>query len=94
MAASINEDTILWSLTAPPAPLVERMTEDIACDVVIVGAGLTGLRTAVSLAEAGTSVAVIDAQRIGYGSSGRSGGQCNPIWRATPDALAAEFGYS
>jgi glycine/D-amino acid oxidase-like deaminating enzyme len=94
MAASTNEDTILWSLTAPPAPLVERMTEDIACDVVIVGAGLTGLRTAVSLAEAGTSVAVIDAQRIGYGSSGRSGGQCNPIWRATPDALAAEFGYS
>lgn len=93
-SSSPNEDTVLWSITAEPAPPVETIVEDMAFDVVIVGAGLTGLRTAVSLAEAGTSVAVIDAQRIGYGSSGRSGGQCNPIWRATPDDLIKEFGYS
>ncbi|MEM5503170.1 FAD-binding oxidoreductase [Ahrensia kielensis] len=92
LADSSNENTVLWSLTAPPAPTVEIISENLSFDVVIVGAGLTGLRAAVSLAEAGTSVAVIDAQRIGYGSSGRSGGQCNPIWRATPDDLATEFG--
>jgi sarcosine oxidase len=93
-SGSTKEDTILWSLTAEPAPPVETISVNMAFDVVIVGAGLTGLRAAVSLAEAGTSVAVIDAQRIGYGASGRSGGQCNPIWRATPDELVQEFGYS
>lgn len=87
-------DVVLWSQTAPPAPAVETVTQDMAFDVVIVGAGLTGLRTAVGLAEAGTSVAVIDAHRIGYGASGRSGGQCNPIWRATPDDLTAAYGHS
>ena len=89
-----NQDVVLWSLTSPTAPSVETITENLEFDVIIVGAGLTGLRTAIALADAGTSVAVIDAQRIGYGSSGRSGGQCNPIWRATPDDLTASYGHS
>ncbi|OAN92676.1 hypothetical protein A8B74_18045 [Sulfitobacter geojensis] len=52
---------------------------------------MTGLRAAITLAEAGVDVAVLDAEKIGFGSSGRSGGQCNPIWRATPDDLRAKF---
>jgi gamma-glutamylputrescine oxidase len=48
---------------------------DIACDVCVVGAGLAGLSAAIDLAEAGLTVAVLEARRIGWGASGRNGGQ-------------------
>ncbi|MZR31073.1 NAD(P)/FAD-dependent oxidoreductase [Sneathiella litorea] len=44
-------------------------------DVCIVGAGYTGLCAALDLAEAGFSVVVLEAERIGFGASGRNGGQ-------------------
>lgn len=83
---------IHWDRTAPPAPTCAQLKGHVKTDVLIVGAGLTGLRTAITLAEAGTNTTVIDAQKIGFGASGRSGGQCNPIWRATPDDLRRKFG--
>ncbi len=85
-------EEIHWYRTAPGPPDCERLQGDVRADVVIVGAGLTGLRTAIDLAEAGTDTIVIDVERIGFGASGRSGGQCNPIWRATPDELRSKFG--
>ncbi|MFQ6005731.1 MAG: NAD(P)/FAD-dependent oxidoreductase [Woeseia sp.] len=45
------------------------------CDVAIVGAGFTGLSTALFLAEWGYDVALIEANRVGWGASGRNGGQ-------------------
>ncbi|WP_299782007.1 FAD-binding oxidoreductase [uncultured Roseobacter sp.] len=87
----IPED-IHWHRTAPPPPTCHKVQGDLTADVVIVGAGLTGLRTAITLAEAGVDTVVLDAEKIGFGSSGRSGGQCNPIWRATPDDLRKKFG--
>lgn len=56
-------------------PLAEHLT----CDVVVVGAGFTGLRAAHKLAAAGQSVVVVDAADVGFGASGRNGGQVNPI---------------
>lgn len=44
-------------------------------DVVIIGGGSTGVSTAVELAERGLSVALVEANRIGWGASGRNGGQ-------------------
>lgn len=44
-------------------------------DVCVVGAGFTGIATALTLAERGYSVAVIEANRVGWGASGRNGGQ-------------------
>ncbi|WP_342077795.1 FAD-binding oxidoreductase [Yoonia sp. SS1-5] len=85
-------EEIHWHRTAPPPPDCSPLEGTIKTDVAIIGAGLTGLRTAVTLAEAGTQTIVMDAQSIGFGASGRSGGQCNPIWRATPDDLNKRFG--
>lgn len=45
------------------------------CDVAVVGAGFTGVSTALHLAERGYDVALIEANRIGWGASGRNGGQ-------------------
>lgn len=52
------------------------LAEDGQTDVVIIGAGFTGLSAAYHLACAGVSVTVLDAQRIGWGASGRNGGFC------------------
>jgi glycine/D-amino acid oxidase-like deaminating enzyme len=49
---------------------------DLKVDVCIIGAGFTGLSAALNLAQAGTSVAVLDAQHPGWGASGRNGGFC------------------
>lgn len=48
-------------------------------DVVVVGGGFTGLRAALGLAESGARAVVLEAMRIGWGASGRSGGQINPL---------------
>lgn len=81
-----------WPRTAAPAPKCLTLQGDVSADVVVVGGGLTGTRTALGLAEAGMSVVLLEGRTIGFGASGRSGGQCNPMWRATPDDLAKRLG--
>jgi len=46
-----------------------------SADVCVIGAGFTGVSTALTLAERGYSVALIEANRVGWGASGRNGGQ-------------------
>ena len=46
-----------------------------SADICVVGAGFTGLSTALHLAEKGYRVAIVEANRIGWGASGRNGGQ-------------------
>ncbi|WP_425041609.1 NAD(P)/FAD-dependent oxidoreductase [Primorskyibacter sp. S187A] len=87
-------DEIHWRVTAEPAPAIDPLTDALDVDVLIVGAGLTGCRTALGLADKGVSVAVVDSQDIGFGASGRSGGQCNPIWRKTPQELKELLGQT
>lgn len=53
----------------------DTLNESISCDVCVVGGGYTGLSSALHLAEAGFDVVVLEASRIGFGASGRNGGQ-------------------
>jgi len=68
----------LWAATAPPGPECPPLEADDSADVVVVGAGYTGLSTALHLARAGRGVVVLDAGEPGWGCSGRNGGQVNP----------------
>ena len=48
------------------------------CDVAVIGGGFTGLSAALACAENGLKVALLEAQSIGFGASGRNGGQLIP----------------
>ncbi|KFN51529.1 NAD(P)/FAD-dependent oxidoreductase [Arenimonas composti] len=61
--------------SAAPLPSQARLQGRQRVDVAILGAGLTGLSAALELAAAGFTVAIVEARRIGWGASGRSGGQ-------------------
>ncbi len=82
----------LWERTAPPPPATTKLTGDTTADVAIVGAGYTGLSTALHLAERGTNVVVLEAVEIGYGAAGRSSGLVNAGLWVMPAALKQELG--
>jgi len=61
--------------TAQPTPARPMLVGEVSADVCIVGAGYTGLVTAIELAGRGLSVVVLEAATAGWGASGRNGGQ-------------------
>jgi gamma-glutamylputrescine oxidase len=64
-----------YAASSPEFPAQPVLQGSHSADVCILGAGITGLSTAIELAEAGYRVIVLEAQRVGWGASGRSGGQ-------------------
>jgi sarcosine oxidase len=89
----MKQSDAFWNVTAPQGETRAALGGDIRCDVAIVGAGFTGLRAALLLAEAGTDVAVFEAGDVANGASGRSGGQVNPMLPvAKPDDLRRAVG--
>ncbi|HMN88218.1 MAG TPA: FAD-binding oxidoreductase, partial [Bauldia sp.] len=61
-------------------------------DVAIVGGGYTGLSAALHLAEAGIDAVVVEANRVGWGASGRNGGQLHTGQRRDQDWLEERLG--
>ncbi len=68
-ASSYYAATLNWETDYPTLEGEHR------CDIAVVGAGFTGVSTALYLAEWGYDVAIIEANRVGWGASGRNGGQ-------------------
>ncbi len=91
-AARQDRDFGLWGETAEPAPDAPALPGDRDADVLVVGAGYTGLSTALHAARHGLSVICVDRERPGYGASGRNGGQVLPGFKTYPDHLVARFG--
>lgn len=65
---------------------------EISCDVCIIGGGFTGLSAALHLAERGFDVVLVEAHRVGFGASGRNGGQVGTGQRLEQDALEEMVG--
>jgi gamma-glutamylputrescine oxidase len=64
-----------YAATANPAPDRPPLAQDVRADVCVVGAGIAGCSAALELAERGYQVVLLEARRVGWGGSGRSGGQ-------------------
>ena len=65
---------------------------DLAYDVCVVGGGYAGLSCALHLAKSGKSVAVLEAERVGWGASGRNGGHVGTGQRADQHSLEKWYG--
>ncbi len=64
-----------YAATSTPLPRFPALRGDTRADVCIIGAGYTGLSAALHLAQAGLDVVVVEAHGVGFGASGRNGGQ-------------------
>lgn len=64
-----------YAATAPLTPASEPLKAGAVADVCVVGGGIAGCSAALALAERGYKVVLLEAQRVGWGASGRSGGQ-------------------
>jgi gamma-glutamylputrescine oxidase len=64
-----------YAATANPTPRRPELLGEETCDICVVGAGFTGMSAALELAERGYKVIVVEGERVGWGASGRNGGQ-------------------
>ncbi len=95
MAGPVTERKLppsLYAVTARPPVTAPPLTESRRAAVAVVGAGFTGLSTALHLAERGVDVVVLEAGEPGWGASGRNGGQVNPGLKYEPSRITRDFG--
>jgi gamma-glutamylputrescine oxidase len=81
-----------YAASAAPIDRFAALKGTVRADVCVVGAGFTGLSAALHLAEAGLSVIVLEAHRVGFGASGRNGGQVGSGQRLDQDELERMYG--
>lgn len=73
--------------SANPSPARPALQGEIETDICVIGAGYTGLSTALHLAENGFKVAILEAAKVGWGASGRNGGQIVNSYSRDIDAI-------
>ncbi|MDQ1184814.1 NAD(P)/FAD-dependent oxidoreductase [Agrobacterium larrymoorei] len=81
-AASANDKTV--------RPALEG---EMHADICVIGAGFTGMSAALELAEKGFSVIVLEGSRIGFGASGRNGGQIVNGYSRDLETIAGRYGH-
>ncbi|MCF6369605.1 NAD(P)/FAD-dependent oxidoreductase [Rhizobium halophilum] len=81
-----------YAATANDKSVRPQLADEVDADVCIVGAGFTGISAALELCERGYSVVVLEAERIGFGASGRNGGQIVNGYSRDLETIAARYG--
>ena len=92
-APEVSWPKSLWAAVTPSGPELPELTGAETADVIVIGAGFTGLSTALHLREAGVDVAIVEAMEPGWGASGRNNGQVIPtLSRVDPEEIVARHG--
>jgi gamma-glutamylputrescine oxidase len=81
-----------YAATANDFIALHPLKGDVIADVCVIGGGFTGLSAALHLAERGYKVVLLEAAQMGWGASGRNGGQINTGLRKSPQDLIAAYG--
>lgn len=84
--------TSYYADSANDKNLRPSLNGNITSDICVIGAGFTGLSTAIHLAEKGFNVTVLEAKRIGFGASGRNGGQIVHSYSRDIDFIEKHYG--
>jgi gamma-glutamylputrescine oxidase len=90
--AGLNMAGSYYAATANAFAPCPPLAGEVEADLVVVGGGCTGLSAALHAAQAGLSVVVVEGGRIGWGASGRNGGQMIPGLRKGALELVALYG--
>lgn len=90
-----TEPVSTYYAAANPELLEPRPPLDgpLDCEVLVIGAGFSGLHTALQLAEGGRQVCMIEASRIAWAASGRNGGQALPGWSSDLGPIEDDLGH-
>ncbi|MEN0106390.1 MAG: FAD-dependent oxidoreductase, partial [Pseudomonas sp.] len=86
------KQSCLWEELTPERPKAAALQGDLKVDVCVIGAGFTGLSTALHLLEQGKRVAIVEAHETGHGGSGRNVGLVNAGMWIAPDDVEAGLG--
>ena len=81
-----------YAASANAAPERLPLSGAIDADICVVGAGYTGLSAAIALTEAGFKVVVLEQAKVGWGASGRNGGQIVHSYSRDIDVIETQFG--
>ena len=81
-----------YAATAKPWQPCAPLQGDVDCDVCVVGGGLAGVSAALNLAEQGLRVVLLEGAQIGFGASGRNGGQVIAGYACEMDTIKAQLG--
>jgi gamma-glutamylputrescine oxidase len=81
-----------YAASANPVPARPELNGEVETDVCIVGAGYTGLSTAIALLESGFKVVLVEAAKVGFGASGRNGGQIVNSYSRDIDVIERSVG--
>lgn len=81
-----------YAASANPAPVRPALEGEFLTDICVVGAGYSGLSTALHLLERGYKVAVVEGAKVGWGASGRNGGQIVNGLNASLDTIQRRYG--
>jgi glycine/D-amino acid oxidase-like deaminating enzyme len=86
--------SLWWDAIPRPLPVRPPLAGDLAVDVCIVGAGFTGLWTALALMKKDPHlrIAVLEKEVAGFGASGRNGGWCSALFATSDAALSRLYG--
>lgn len=91
-SSSAGHASSYYAATAKGAFERPRLKEHLSADICVIGAGFTGISAALELAERGYSVVVLEAVRIGFGASGRNGGQIVNGYSRDLDVIEKRYG--
>ncbi|SIP89650.1 NAD(P)/FAD-dependent oxidoreductase [Marinobacterium stanieri] len=90
--SALSHTTSYYAASANDKRIRPALEGQVQADVCIIGAGFTGLSTALHLSEQGFKVVVLEATRIGFGASGRNGGQIVHSYSRDIDFIERHYG--
>ena len=82
-----------YAASANETPAYPALEDNITADVCVVGGGFAGLSSAIELADRGYKVVVLEAKHIGFGASGRNGGQIIAGLACEQDVIESVLGF-